>query len=174
MDVEVAVAPAEVAELVERVGADDLTAFDELYRLTREDVARALLHLLGRRSYFEALVAETFTRLLDQLRRMRPGAPLQPVLYRACAKVALRRVELHRRARCAELGDEPADLLHKALARLAPKARVVFVYSEILGLPPELIAAALGTSLDAVHSRLRRARLELTERLREPAVEVAP
>lgn len=163
------VPPELVGALVERIGANDLAAFDELYRLTRDDVARALLHALGRRADLEAVVAETFARLLDDMRRLRPGAPLLPLLHRTCARVALGHMGLfHRRARCAQLGDESADLMHRALERLAPKTRLVFVYAEMLGLSPEAIAAAVGISLHAVHSRLRRARLELTLALREP------
>ena len=60
---------ARLLRLVDRIKKDDALAFEELYRLTRDDVARTLFHLTGRRSDLDDLVQETYVRLLRAVRR---------------------------------------------------------------------------------------------------------
>ena len=172
----------ELKSLVDRIKANDLTAFDEIYRLTRDEVARLLFHLVGDRDDLEALVSETYSRLLDAAREMGEQDLLRPVIHALCAKVALRHLGFwgKKSAVAAALPGEPADendaarLLHGALAQLPPKTRVAFVYSELLGLSPDEVAKTMGASRRAVGSHLRRARHDLTHAMRQQDLEVAP
>ena len=80
---------AKLLRLVERIRADDALAFEELYRLTREDVARTLSHLMGRRSDLEDLIQETYLKLLKAVPNFRGESQFRTFLYRVCANVAL-------------------------------------------------------------------------------------
>ena len=177
-------AEARLLRLVERIKNDDILAFEELYRLTRDDVARTLYHLVGRRPDLEDLVQEVYLRLLRAVTSFRGESQFRTFLYRVCANVALMHLRWWRRRREDVTADPPeeiawgddperaaqaaqaAKLVHQALATLSAKKRIVFVYHELCGMNPEEIAQAVGTSYNTVRSRLHHARLEFTTALR--------
>ena len=183
---EVAQPPAERDEailtaLVERVRQNDLTAFERLYHLTKEDAARTLYHLVGPRADVEDLLQETYLRLLKAVKSFRGEARFRTFLYRVCANVALSHLRWRRRRPedvMAELPEQvspaagPEDealraqamrLVQAALEGLTAKKRIVFVYHDLCGMGPEEIAQAVGTSPNTVRSRLHHARLEFNE-----------
>jgi RNA polymerase sigma-70 factor (ECF subfamily) len=169
--------------LVERVRQNDLSAFERLYQLTREDAARTLFHLVGRRAEIEDLLQETYLRLLKAVPSYRGEARFKTFLYRVCANVALSHLRWTRRRpeeAMAELPEPVSDqpgpeeevfrrqasrLVEAALEGLTAKKRIVFVYHELCGMGPEEIARAVGTSPNTVRSRLHHARLEFNDAL---------
>lgn len=177
---------AKLLRLVERIRNDDVLAFEELYRLTRDDVARTLSHLMGRRSDLEDLIQETYLKLLKAVPNFRGESQFRTFLYRVCANVALMHQRWWRRRRedlvdelpeqhcpasddpesCAQAA-ESARLVQKALQKLTAKKRIVFVYHELCGMGPEEIAQIVDCSYNTVRSRLFHARLEFTHALRE-------
>lgn len=183
---------ARLLRLVDRIKADDVLAFEELYRLTRDDVARTLFHLAGRRPDLEDLVQETYLRLLKAIPRFRGESQFRTFLYRVCANVALMHLRWWRRRREDLTGELPDDiaaiddperaaqgaqaarLVHQALTKLSAKKRVVFVYHELCGLGPEEIAQAVGASYNTVRSRLHHARIEFVQAMRALTAEVLP
>ena len=178
-------AEARLLRLVDRIKKDDVLAFEELYRLTRDDVARTLFHLVGHRPDLEDLIQETYLRLLKAVPGFRGESQFRTFLYRVCANVALMNLRWWRRRKedlTAELpdgidfGEDPeraaqaaqaSRLVHKALEKLTAKKQIVFVYHELCGMGPEEIAQAVGTSYNTVRSRLHHARIEFTDALRE-------
>ena len=176
---------ARLLRLVDRIKKDDVLAFEELYRLTRDDVARILFHLVGHRPDLEDMIQETYLRLLKAVPGFRGDSQFRTFLYRVCANVALMNLRWWRRRRedlTAELpegidfGEDPeraaqaaqaSRLVHRALEKLTAKKRIVFVYHELCGMGPEEIAQATGVSYNTVRSRLHHARIEFTEALRE-------
>lgn len=171
------------AALIERIRHGDLVAFDRLYRHTREDVARTLFHLVGRHAEIEDLLQDTYIRLLKAVRSFRGECAFRTFLYRVCANVALSHLRWRRR-RPEELMDvlpdaesaqrtpeeeaqrkQAVQLVHAALEKLSAKKRIVFVYHQLLGMKPEEIAEAVGTSVNTVRSRLHHARLEFQDAL---------
>jgi len=171
-----------LAPLIARVRADDLSAFDALYRRTRNDVHRTLYPLVGSNSDMDDLIQESFIQLLKALRTFRGDCKFSTFLYRVCANVALmhlRRGRRHPEDPVDELPTMPtgassspehtaqvsqaAHLLQQALDKLTAEKRVVFVYHEFMGMGPEEIAEVLSIPTNTVRSRLGRARLELTE-----------
>jgi RNA polymerase sigma-70 factor (ECF subfamily) len=185
-------AEARLRRLVERVKQDDVLAFEELYRLTRDDVARTLFHLVGPRPDLDDLVQETYLRLLKAVPAFRGHSQFRTFLYRVCTNVALMHLRWWRRRR-EVLTDEPpeteageldperaaeaaqaARLVQRALDTLSAKKRVVFVYHELRGLGPEEIAEVVGISYNTVRSRLHHGRIEFTRALRALTAEVTP
>jgi RNA polymerase sigma-70 factor (ECF subfamily) len=170
--------------LVDRIKKDDVLAFEELYRLTRDDVARTLFHLVGRRPDLEDLIQDTYVRLLKAVPNFRGESQFRTFLYRVCANVALMNMRWWRRRKedpTAELPDgvdggldperaaqaaQASQLVQRALSKLTAKKRIVFVYHELCGMGPEEIAQTVGASYNTVRSRLHHARLEFTEALR--------
>jgi RNA polymerase sigma-70 factor (ECF subfamily) len=175
---------ARLLRLVDRIKADDALAFEELYRLTRDDVARTLFHLTGRRSDLDDLVQETYVRLLRAVPSFRGESQFRTFLYRVCANVALMHLRWWRRRREDLTDDVPEQLsthpdperaaqqaqatrlVHRALETLSAKKRVVFVYHELCGMGPEEIAQAVGASYNTVRSRLHSARLDFTNAMK--------
>ncbi|MBI5546663.1 MAG: hypothetical protein HY901_22500 [Deltaproteobacteria bacterium] len=165
---------AELRCRVARVQGGDLAAFDELYRLTRNDVARALFHLVGPEE-LEAAVKETYAHLFDSLPKHPEGARVQPRILAICAKVALRHSKRsHSSSLDADANADETCRLRRAIASLAPKARLIFVFHEVLGIAPEQLSRALGLSIDTFRSHLGRARLAILSAMREPITEAAP
>ena len=170
--------------LVGRIQAGELGAFDELYQLTRADVARTLFHLVGRRADLEDLLQETYLSLLKAVKSYRGESAFRTFLYRVCANVALQHLRWWRRRPEEQGGDLPdlassaaspeaqaqareaQALVARALEQLTAKKRIVFVFHELMGLGPEEIAEAVDASPNTVRSRLHHARLEFTFALR--------
>ena len=138
---------------------------------------------MGRRSDLEDLIQETYLRLLKAVPNFRGESQFKTFLYRVCANVALMHQRWWRRRR-EDLVDELPDqaggedpeaaaqaaqasrLVHRALATMTPKKRVVFVYHELCGMGPEEIAQAVDCSYNTVRSRLFHARVEFTKAMR--------
>jgi RNA polymerase sigma-70 factor (ECF subfamily) len=177
-------AELKLLRLVERVQQDDLTAFEELYRLTRDEVARTLCHLVGRRSDLEDLIQETYLKLLKAVPRYKGQSRFRTFLYGVTANVALMHLRWWRRRRedmngdvpeCVSEGKDPeavaqaaeaARLVQRALATMSAKKRIVFVYHELCDMGPEEIAEATDTPYNTVRSRLHHARMEFTAAMR--------
>lgn len=176
---------ARLRRLVERIKHDDVLAFDELYRLTRDDVARTLSHLVGRRNDLEDLVQETYLRLLKAVPSFRAESQFRTFLYRVCANVALMHLRWWRRRKEDRLDEVPepferdelnperlvqahqaSRLVQQALTKLSAKKRIVFVYYELCGLAPEEIGVIVGSGTNTVRSRLHHARIEFSASLR--------
>jgi RNA polymerase sigma-70 factor (ECF subfamily) len=178
---------AVLCALVERIRQDDLSAFEQLYNLTRDETARTLVHLVGHRADIEDLLQETYLRLLTAVKSFRGESRFRTFLYRVCANVALMHLRWQRRRpedAMAEIPEslapgthqnpegeasrrEAARLVSAALEGLSPKKRIVFVYHELNGMGPEEIAVAVGTSPNTVRSRLHHARLEFQEEMQK-------
>lgn len=175
---------AALQALVQRVKEDDLGAFNQLYQATREDAARVLANLLGRRADLEDLLQEVYLRLLTAAKRFRGDSQFRTFLYRVCANVAFLHLRWHRRRPEQPVPEPPEQvspaldpegetarrqaerLVQQALQKLTPKKRVVFVYHELCGMGPEEIGQAVGTSPNTVRSRLHHARLEFQEEMK--------
>jgi RNA polymerase sigma-70 factor (ECF subfamily) len=69
-------------------------------------------------------------------------------------------------------GQDTALIVNEALAALDPLDRDVFLLREVVGLSYAEVAAACDLTVNAVRSRIHRARLELRERLRAPIAAV--
>ena len=161
------------AQLTDNSGADamarsahggDLDAFEGLVRRYQRRVFGLAYQYLRDPDEAQDLAQEVFVRLYRNLARYDPERSFEPWFWRLAANVAAsyrrRRpalpVELPRTAPA----EAPEDKLplERALADLNEDLRLPVLLHYYLDLPLEAVAAAMGLSLSAVKSRLRRAR----------------
>jgi RNA polymerase sigma-70 factor (ECF subfamily) len=151
-----------------------------------EDVIFALcLRMMGHRHDAEDVMQETFLRALRGVSGFDGERPLRPWLLGIAANRC--RTALGRRSRRPIVVEavedrpdtrpglaDPDDLageLERALARLRPEYRTVFVLFHEQGLPYEEIAQALGRPVGTVKTWLHRARNEMAEHLQRRGVQ---
>jgi RNA polymerase sigma-70 factor (ECF subfamily) len=184
---EVRAAAPDEEQLVARAAAGERIAFRTLYERHRNDVARLVFRMLGRRSDLEDVIQEVFVQVHKSLKDFRGQAKFSTWLHRVTVNVVL----MHRRAarsRPVFADEPPAESLEpgdsvlpdedaarrermrafgRLLDRLADKKRAVFVLHELEGLPPSEIARIVGAPVLTVRTRLFYARRELEAMLGE-------
>jgi len=155
------------------------SAFDALYRASRDDVYAYVASLVRDRAAAEDVTATAFERAYRKRSRFDPSRGEQRAwLFGIARNAALD--ELRRRGRQAELTADPADLLatpaHEsaeaserrlaltaALAGLAPRERELIALKFFAGLGNAEIAAVLGLSESNAGTKLHRAVTKLRE-----------
>jgi RNA polymerase sigma-70 factor (ECF subfamily) len=182
---DLALGPADEADLIARCRAHDRAAQDELYHRFRRPVAGNLYRVLGDRAELEDLVQEVFVIAFRGLDRFRGDARLSTWLYRICVNVALGRIRTRRRRPAAfgvaDLDAAAADpslierpetperslerrrdqeRVYRALEQLAPKKRIVLYLHEIEGRDLKEIAYLVESNPVTVRTRLFYARRE--------------
>jgi len=171
--------------LVERVRAGDEGAARVLFERHRGKVYTMAYSYLGDRESALDVVQEVFGRVFGAVGRFRSGARFTTWLYRIalnCCYDALRRRRGHREEPVEQDvfmlrgGDcegpeasaqhrELSAALRKAIAKLSPKLRDVFLLRFTEGLSYREIADTLGINVGTVMSRLFYARQALREML---------
>jgi RNA polymerase sigma-70 factor (ECF subfamily) len=166
------------ARLVKAAQAGDLPAFERLYRDNERKVFALCLRMTCDAALAEELTQEVFVRAWRKLGSFRGESAFSSWLYPMAVNVALteRRSRRRRDARIVATED-PARLeppaavprpeqgfdLEKALARLPPGARAVFVLHDVEGRTHEEIAALLSLAPGTSKAQLHRARRLLRE-----------
>jgi len=181
----------DLTDLVERCKAGDGSAFREVFRNHRADVARLVLRMTGRPGDLDDLVQDVFLQVYRSIKDFRGQSRFSTWLYRLTVNVVLmqRRAARSRPvlqgasddAFGADVRDLPDDQLartrrvaafYRLLDRMSDKKRAVFVLHELEGLSPSEVAKVVGAPVLTVRTRLFYARRELLEMLRdEPALE---
>lgn len=178
--------------LLERIRAGDRTACDDCIRQHAAGVYRVALRLMRNEAEAEDVMQETFLNAFKGIDRFDGRAGLRTWLYRIAYNTALMRLrrrqpefvsvdealepedgspvpqQLFDWSRIPERDFEKAELraeMEKAIHELPEKLRAVFVMRELEELSTEETAQALGMKIEAVKTRLHRARLLLRERL---------
>jgi RNA polymerase sigma-70 factor (ECF subfamily) len=172
-------APPSDAELVRALRRGEPDAVRELVERFQGVILALGIRMLGHRHDAEDVAQETIVRALRAIHGFDQERPLRPWLLGIAANRC--RTALSRRARrpipVESVGDrvdtrerlgDPNDLaaeLERALGRLRPGYRAVFVLFHEQGLPYEEISAAIGRPLGTVKTWLHRARTEIAEDL---------
>lgn len=170
-------------ELLERFAADDMDAFETLFRQFQRDVYRWIVRVVRDPAAAEDLTVETFWRIYRARARFDPKREFAPWARRIATNLALdhlrtapREAELDED--CAgESSSDPAarrgarDALRRAFRRLPPKLRAVATLALIEEESQAVIAEALGISITAVKARLFRAVRLLRHSLKRMGVE---
>jgi RNA polymerase sigma-70 factor (ECF subfamily) len=166
--------PPSDADLVRRLRAGDVAAFDEAYERYHRRLYGFLARLLGRRDLAEDLLQETWLRLAAHASGLRDDAKLLPWLFTVARNLCtsfLRWRVLEGRVSgvrpTEEGGASPFELaaaselerrLEAAIAALPLRYREVVLLVCVEGLAPQDAARVLGLRPEAVRQRLLRGR----------------
>jgi RNA polymerase sigma-70 factor, ECF subfamily len=172
--------------LVARARAGDLDAFEVLYKRTSPRVYALCVRMTGDGERARELLQDVYVRVWERIATFRGESAFSSWLHRLAVNAVLGalRTDRRREGRVA-LGDDltsgrwentaaesPGDAgtridLERALTRLSPMARQVFVLHDIEGYKHDEIAERMGTAAATVRVHLFRARKLLTELLRK-------
>ena len=171
-------------DLPERFAQGDEQAFEALFREHRREVEGWILRIVRDRTATEDLTLETFWRIFRAHARFDPGRSFAAWARRIATNVALEHLARKRpdtlpiTDRGAPAAADPVErwemlqAIRSALSSLPLQFRVAVTLALIEDRPYEEIAAALGTSVGTVKSRvfrgLRRLRRELERRGMKP------
>ena len=167
------------AELVAAAREGDAEGFTELYRRHYAAAVGIAYSTLSDRHLAEDAAQEAFAIVCRDLGRLRRDDKFVHWLNAICRKVACRLVKWKSRgglpedlpwAVTTDHDDDRANLVRQSMQRLSASAREIVVLRYFSGLTHEQIAAALGISAQAVHSRLCRARRKMADFLKRNGV----
>jgi RNA polymerase sigma-70 factor (ECF subfamily) len=168
-------------ELVARARAGDEDAFARLVRRHHAAIHGLCVSMLGSPADADDAAQDAFLKAYRSLSKFRGDSTFGSWLYRVAANVCLDRLRKRKRERSdsweallEERGDdverliapgadegaalEDRDLVRRVLDLLPPEHRLILTLRETQGLDYRELMAALDCSLDAVKSRLKRAR----------------
>lgn len=178
--------------LLDRMRAGDRVAFEACIRQHSPGVYRLALRLMRDPAEAEDVMQETFLNAFKGIAQFDGRSELRTWLYRIAYNAALMRLRRKKRefvpiddsgdseegfpiprqlydwTRLPENELQKAELraeMEGAIAELPEKLRAVFVLRELEDLTTEETAEALGLRVEAVKTRLHRARLWLRDRL---------
>ncbi len=176
-------------ELVDRARQGDPRALQELYQRYAAMVYRRLTHLVGPDPEREDIMQEVFIALFQGLDSFRGEARLRTYLYRIVTNKACD--HLGRRMRQASMvrqsandsfvqmatsepspesrtrRNEDAAQLMRRIQQLKPKKRIAFVLRVVEGLTLKEISEQVDASVHTVAQRIRHAKMELIELVRQ-------
>ncbi len=165
-------------DLVRQAQAGDVASFEALYRENVRRVYALCLRLSSDPALAEELTQDAFVRAWQRLGSFRGDSAFFSWLYPLAVNVALseRRSRRRRTARVVATDDltpfeKPAPApgpeasldLEKAMTRLPPGARAVFVRHDVEGRKHEEIAELTGVATGTSKAQLHRARRLLRE-----------
>ncbi len=167
------------ADLVADCQRGDRDAQRRLYEQYHAQVHRLMLRMVGCEEAAD-LTQDVFLRVLQTISKFTGRSQFSTWLYRVAVNEALQHLRRRSRKRFAPLVFEPSDraaspttqseegeLLDRALTRLDPELRSLFVLREVERLSYHEIAAVLDLNEGTVGSRLNRARDLLQQYLTE-------
>jgi RNA polymerase sigma-70 factor (ECF subfamily) len=175
-------------ELAQRAAAGDAAAFEQLYRLHHRRVYSLCLRMLQNEAEAEDLSQEVFVQLLRKVGMFRGDSAFTTWLHRLTVNQVLMyfRKKGVRLERTTEDGELPVQVvagtqdagrmpvvdriaLDRAIAKLPPGYRAVFILHDVEGYEHEEIARALGIAAGTSKSQLHKARMKLRAILRQMA-----
>lgn len=174
-------------QLMGRAQKGDPRAMQDLYQRHAPAVYRRLTHLVGPDPEREDLLQEVFIALFRNLGSFRGEARLKTYLCRIAANKACdhlkKRIVLRRTAPLSDAteqtasaapsperraqGSEDAALFWRCLDDLTPKKRIALVLRVVEGLTLKEIAEQVDASVHTVAQRIRHAKMELVELVRQ-------
>jgi RNA polymerase sigma-70 factor (ECF subfamily) len=167
-------------ELAQRAAGGDAAAFEQLYRQHHRRVYSLCLRMMQNEAEAEDLTQEVFVQLLRKVGMFRGDSAFTTWLHRLTVNQVLmffrkKGVRLERTTEEGELPEqivlgteEPSRMpvvdriaLDRAVAKLPPGYRAVFLLHDVEGYEHEEIARALGIAAGTSKSQLHKARMKL-------------
>ena len=176
-------------ELVRRAARGDVDAYEALYRAHAGRVFALCLRMARDRGEAEGLVQDVFVRVWERLGSFRGDAAFATWVHRVAVNVAIEHLRAQGRLR--DRIDAEADVeavfddsffaragsdvdLERAIAKLPPRARLVFVLHDVEGHGHREIASRMGVAVGTCKAHLHRARGLLRAALGGEPAPVAP
>jgi RNA polymerase sigma-70 factor (ECF subfamily) len=172
---------ARVASWVRQAREGDLEAFERIYGTYHGRIYGLCLRMGGDATTAEELTQDSFVRAWQKLHLYEPTWSFGSWLYKVAVNVVLSdRRASRRRARWMAADEETGPVadpessarpdasldLEKAMEKLPPKARAVFVLHDVEGHQHQEIARLTGIAVGTSKAQLHRARRILREALR--------
>ena len=183
------------AEAIEKAKQGDAQAFEVLYNLHKRRVYSLCLRMTANAAEAEDLTQEAFLQLYRKIATFRGESAFSTWLHRLAVNVVLMRLrkkglsvvpieettETEEEAPKKDLGAEDTRLaasidrlqLQRAIERLPPGYRSIFVLHDVEGYEHNEIAELVGCSIGNSKSQLHKARLKLREFLKTSRAEKA-
>jgi RNA polymerase sigma-70 factor (ECF subfamily) len=168
-----------MTETVTACQQGDRSAQRQLYEQCFQRVYALVMGMVGEQDAAD-VTQQVFLQAFRGIGNYRGSAKFQTWLHRVAVNESLQHLRRRRRWKAEPLADEPADefrehdelaeqkdLLERALARLDPQLRSLFLLREVEGVPYRDIAETLHIPEGTVGSRLTRARQELQTHLKD-------
>lgn len=176
------------AQAIERAKQGDEAAFEVLYHLHKRRVYSLCLRMLSNPAQAEDLAQEAFLQLFRKISTFRGESAFSTWLHRMTVNVVLMHlrkkglpvvsleetIETDEETQKKELGGEDVKLtgsidrlqLQRAIDRLPPGYKMVFVLHDVEGFEHNEIAEMVGCSIGNSKSQLHKARLKLRDYLK--------
>jgi len=183
------------AEAIERAKQGDEAAFEVLYNLHKRRVYSLCLRMVSNPAQAEDLAQEAFLQLFRKVGTFRGESAFSTWLHRMTVNVVLMHlrkkglplvsleetIETDEETQKKELGADDVKLtgsldrlqLQRAIDKLPPGYKTVFVLHDIEGFEHNEIAAMVGCSIGNSKSQLHKARLKLRDYLKSMRAEKA-
>ena len=183
------------AEAIEKAKQGDAQAFEVLYNLHKRRVYSLCLRMTANAAEAEDLTQEAFLQLYRKIATFRGESAFSTWLHRLAVNVVLMRLrkkglsvvpleettETEEETPKKDLGAEDTRLaasidrlqLQRAIERLPPGYRSIFVLHDVEGYEHNEIAVIVGCSIGNSKSQLHKARLKLREFLKTSRAEKA-
>src|SRR5262245_4468063 len=166
-------------DLVRRAANGDVEAYEMLYRANVGRVHALCLRMARDRAEADELTQETFVRVWERLGSFRGDSAFTTWLHRVTVNVVIAGLRSRGRWRERFAAAEPEDFgtavpafsaggdldLERAIARLSPQARLVFLLHDVEGYQHGEIAQLTGLAVGTSKAHLHRARRLLREDL---------
>lgn len=172
--------------LIRAIQAGDRQAFESLIRRYQRQVANLIYITMGNRDDVDDIAQEVFIRVHRSVLRFKFGASVFSWIYRITMNLCIDEIRKRKIKRVISLDflsedaleknrkskdyklpsdsmliEEKQQVIQSALHRLTPEHREVLVLREYQDFSYNEIAETLGLSIQAVKSRIFRARMEL-------------
>jgi RNA polymerase sigma-70 factor (ECF subfamily) len=183
------------AEAIERAKQGDEAAFEVLYNLHKRRVYSLCLRMVSNPTQAEDLAQEAFLQLFRKIATFRGESAFSTWLHRMTVNVVLMHLrkkglplvsleetmDADQETAPKELGGEDLKLtgsldrlqLQKAIEKLPPGYKTVFVLHDVEGFEHNEIATMVGCSIGNSKSQLHKARLKLRDFLKSMRAEKA-
>jgi RNA polymerase sigma-70 factor (ECF subfamily) len=184
-ETEPAIAPLSDHALARAAGEGDMTAFEELYKRHNRRVYSVCLRMTHNVSEAEDLTQEAFIQLFRKIGSFRGDSAFTTWLHRLTVNQVLMhfRKKSVKLERTTEEGETPVQIVHgsenpnkmpvldrisldRAVAKLPPGYRSVFLLHDVEGHEHEDIARMLGVAVGTSKSQLHKARMKLRRLLK--------
>ncbi|MGA8145187.1 MAG: RNA polymerase sigma factor [Candidatus Acidiferrales bacterium] len=182
-------APSCDAELIARAQQGEESAFEALYHAHKRRVYHLCFRMIGNTAEAEELTQEAFLRVFRKIHTFRGDSAFSTWLHRLSVNVVLMRLRkktvqetTFESSDESEASERPSrefgapDLsltglidrlaLKRAVAKLSPGCKQVFMLHDVLGCEHHEIAAMMGYSIGNSKSQLHKARMRLRALLR--------